>query len=149
VNAAQKVILVSEIEKYFEGNIEGKTIAMWGLAFKANTDDIREASSLDNISILLEKGAKIVAYDSVAENNVKKLLGDKIQFAKSMYEALEGADALFIATEWPEFKNPNFELMAKKMKNKAVFDGRNMYPLEIPEQNGFYYKSIGRKTIVN
>ncbi|MEA1849630.1 MULTISPECIES: UDP-glucose dehydrogenase family protein [unclassified Chryseobacterium] len=149
VNAAQKVILVGEIEKYFGGSIEGKTIAMWGLAFKANTDDIREASSLDNISILLQKGAKIVAYDSVAENNVKKLLGNKIHFAKTMYEAVENADALFIATEWPEFKNPNFELMAKKMKNKAVFDGRNMYPLEIPEQNGFYYKSIGRKTIIN
>ena len=149
VNAAQKVILVGEIEKYFGGSIEGKTIAMWGLAFKANTDDIREASSLDNISILLQKGAKIVAYDSVAENNVKKLLGNKIHFAKTMYEALENADALFIATEWPEFKNPNFELMAKKMKNKAVFDGRNMYPLEIPEQNGFYYKSIGRRTIIN
>ncbi|MEC5172519.1 UDP-glucose/GDP-mannose dehydrogenase family protein [Chryseobacterium nepalense] len=149
VNAAQKVILVGEIEKYFGGSIEGKTIAMWGLAFKANTDDIREASSLDNISILLQKGAKIVAYDSVAENNVKKILGNKIHFAKTMYEAVENADALFIATEWPEFKNPNFELMAKKMKNKAVFDGRNMYPLEIPEQNGFYYKSIGRKTIIN
>lgn len=147
VNAAQKVILVGEIEKYFGGSIEGKTIAMWGLAFKANTDDIREASSLDNISILLQKGAKIVAYDSVAENNVKKLLGNKIHFAKTMYEAVENADALFIATEWPEFKNPNFEIMAKKMKNKAVFDGRNMYPLEIPEQNGFYYKSIGRRTI--
>lgn len=149
VNAAQKVILAGEIEKYFGGNIEGKTIAMWGLAFKANTDDIREASSLDNISILLEKGAKIVAYDSVAENNVRKLLGDRIKFAKTMYEALDNADALFIATEWPEFKNPNFELMAKKMKNKAVFDGRNMYPLEIPEQNGFFYKSIGRRTIAN
>jgi UDPglucose 6-dehydrogenase len=95
----------------------------------------------------LQKGAKIIAYDSVAENNVRKLLGDKIHFAKTMYEAVENADALFIATEWPEFKNPNFELMAKKMKNKAVFDGRNMYPLEIPEQNGFYYKSIGRRTI--
>lgn len=149
VNSAQKVILISEIEKYFGGNIEGKTIAVWGLAFKANTDDIREASSLDNISVLLEKGAKIVAYDSVAENNVKQLLGDKIQYSKTMYDALENADALFIATEWPEFKNPNFELMARKMKNRAVFDGRNMYPLEVPEQNGFYYKSIGRRTIIN
>jgi len=122
---------------------------MWGLAFKANTDDIREASSLDNIALLLEKGAEIAAYDAVAENNVKKLLGDKIQYAKGMYDALEDADALFIATEWPEFKNPNFEMMAKKMKNKVIFDGRNMYPLEIPEQNGFHYKSIGRKTIEN
>ncbi|SUX46919.1 UDP-glucose 6-dehydrogenase tuaD [Chryseobacterium indoltheticum] len=147
VNISQKVILVSEIEKYFEGNLEGKTIAMWGLAFKANTDDIREASSLDNINLLLQKGAKIVAYDLIAEENVRKLLGDKISYAKTMYDALEKADALFIATEWPEFKNPNFEMMAKKMNNKAIFDGRNMYPLEVPEQNGFYYKSIGRKTI--
>lgn len=147
VNISQKVILVSEIEKYFGGNLEDKTIAMWGLAFKANTDDIREASSLDNINLLLQKGAKIVAYDLIAEENVRKLLGDKISYAKTMYDALEKADALFIATEWPEFKNPNFEIMTKKMNNKAIFDGRNMYPLEVPEQNGFYYKSIGRKTI--
>ncbi|WP_159473076.1 UDP-glucose dehydrogenase family protein [Chryseobacterium sp. 18068] len=147
VNISQKVILISEIEKYFNGNLEGKTIAMWGLAFKANTDDIREASSLDNIELLLQKGAKIIAYDLIAEGNVKKLLGDKISYANTMYDALENADALFIATEWPEFKNPNFEMMAKKMNNKAIFDGRNMYPLEVPEQNGFYYKSIGRKTI--
>ncbi len=149
VNSHQKVILVSEIENYFGGNIEGKTIAVWGLAFKANTDDIREASSLDNIRLLLEKGANIIAYDAIAENNVRKNLGDKIQYAKNMYEALDGADALLIATEWPEFKNPNFELMAKRMNNKTIFDGRNMYPLDIPAQNGFYYKSIGRKTIVN
>ncbi|MDT3407606.1 UNVERIFIED_CONTAM: nucleotide sugar dehydrogenase [Pseudacidovorax intermedius] len=149
VNSHQKVILVSEIENYFGGSIEGKTIAIWGLAFKANTDDIREASSLDNIRLLLEKGARIVAYDAVAENNVRKILGDKIQYAKSMYEALDGADALLIATEWSEFKNPNFELMAKRMNSKTIFDGRNMYPLDIPAQNGFYYKSIGRKTIVN
>ncbi|MBO6183340.1 MAG: UDP-glucose/GDP-mannose dehydrogenase family protein [Chryseobacterium sp.] len=147
VNISQKVILISEIEKYFGGNIEGKTFAMWGLAFKANTDDIREASSLDNIELLLQKGAKIVAYDLIAEGNVKKLLGDKISYANTMYDALENADALFIATEWPEFKNPNFDLMAKKMTNKVIFDGRNMFPLEVPEQNGFFYKSIGRKTI--
>ncbi|QQV02128.1 MULTISPECIES: UDP-glucose dehydrogenase family protein [Chryseobacterium] len=149
VNIAQKVILVSEIEKYFKGDLEGKKIAVWGLAFKANTDDIREASSLDNIALLTAKGAKITAYDLIAEENVKKLLGDKIKYANTMYDALEGADALFIATEWPEFKNPNFDLMAKKMKNKVIFDGRNMFPLEVAEQNGFYYKSIGRKTILN
>lgn len=149
VNIAQKVILVSEIEKYFKGDLEGKKIAVWGLAFKANTDDIREASSLDNIALLTAKGAKITAYDLIAEENVKKLLGDKIKYANTMYDALEGADALFIATEWPEFKNPNFDLMAKKMKNKVIFDGRNMFPLEVADQNGFYYKSIGRKTILN
>lgn len=148
VNTTQKVILTHEIEKYFN-NLEGKKIALWGLAFKANTDDIREASSLDNIKILLEKGAKITAYDAVAEDNVKKILGDQIEYAKDMYSALEDADCLLIATEWSEFKNPNFDLMASKMKNKIIFDGRNMYPLETVEQHGFFYKSIGRKTVKN
>ncbi|MBF8457717.1 UDP-glucose/GDP-mannose dehydrogenase family protein [Kaistella sp. G5-32] len=147
VNQTQKVILVSEIEKYFGGNLQGKKIALWGLAFKANTDDVREASSLDNIKLLLEKGAEIIAYDAIAEGNVKKILGDKISYASEMYAALEDADCLLIATEWSEFKNPNFELMAKKMKNKAIFDGRNMFPLEQIEDSGFFYKSIGRKTL--
>ncbi len=146
VNIAQKVILTHDIENYF-GDLKDKKIALWGLAFKANTDDIREASSLDNIKILLEKGAKITAYDTIAEENVRKVIGDKIEYAKDMYSALQDADCLLIATEWPEFKNPNFELMSQKMKHKVIFDGRNMYPLEIPKQNGFYYKSIGRKTI--
>ncbi len=147
VNTAQKVILVSEIENYFGGNLQGKKIALWGLAFKANTDDIREASSLDNIKLLLEKGATITAYDTIAENNVRKVIGDKINYAVDMYSALEEADCLLIATEWPQFKNPNFDLMAEKMKNKVIFDGRNMFSLDLPEQNGFYYNSIGRRTI--
>ncbi|WP_300673902.1 UDP-glucose/GDP-mannose dehydrogenase family protein [Soonwooa sp.] len=148
VNNAQKVILTKDIEKYFN-DLKGKKIALWGLAFKANTDDIREASSLDNIKLLLEKGAKITAYDKIAEANVKHLIGDQIEYAEDMYAALEDADCLLIATEWPEFKNPNFDLMASKMKNKIIFDGRNMFPLEVPEQHGFFYKSIGRKTINN
>ena len=147
INKKQKVILVDEIEKYFDGNIQGKKIAMWGLAFKANTDDIREASSLDNIELLLEKGAQVVAYDAIAEENVRKILGDKIEYAKDMYSALEGADCLLIATEWSEFKNPNFELMASKLKNKVIFDGRNMFSMEQAEGSGFFYKSIGRKTV--
>jgi len=147
INKTQKVILVPELENYFGGSLQGKKIAVWGLAFKANTDDIREASSLDNIKLLLEKGAEVVAYDNIAEENVKKILGDKITYAKDMYSALDNADALLIATEWPEFKNPNFELMAEKMINKAIFDGRNMFPLELAEQNKFFYKSIGRKLI--
>lgn len=147
VNQNQKTILVSEIENYFGGDVKGKKIALWGLAFKANTDDIREASSLDNIKMLLEKGAEITAYDSIAEGNVKKILGDQISYAKDMYSALENADALLIATEWSEFKNPNFELMAKKMRNRAIFDGRNMFAIEKVENSGFYYKSIGRKTV--
>ncbi|AZI33329.1 UDP-glucose dehydrogenase family protein [Kaistella carnis] len=147
VNHAQKIILVSEIEKYFEGNLKGKKIAMWGLAFKANTDDIREASSLDNIKLLLEKGAEITAYDSIAEENVRNVLGDQISYAQDMYSTLENADCLLIATEWSEFKNPNFELMAQKMKSKVIFDGRNMFALEQLEDTGFFYKSIGRKTL--
>ena len=147
VNQAQKVILISEIEKYFGGNLQGKKIALWGLAFKANTDDIREASSLDNIKILLEKGAEITAFDKIAEENVRKILGNKISYAKDMYSAVENADCLLIATEWSEFKNPNFDLLAEKMNNKAIFDGRNMFALEQVENTGFYYKSIGRKTM--
>ncbi len=147
VNQKQKVILAEEIGNYFDGQLQGIKIAVWGLAFKASTDDIREASSLDNIRIFLERGAKVIAYDTVAEENVRKILGDQIEYAKDMYTALDGADCLLIATEWPEFKNPNFKLMAEKLKNKVIFDGRNMFPLELAEQNGFYYKSIGRKTI--
>lgn len=149
VNKNQKVILVPEMEQYFGGSLQGKKIAVWGLAFKANTDDIREASSLDNISLLLEKGAEVVAYDNIAEANVRKIFADKITYAKDMYAALDHADALLIATEWPEFKNPNFALMAEKMNNKAIFDGRNMFPLELAEQHHFYYKSIGRKLVNN
>ena len=147
VNSTQKTILVSDIENYFGGDLTGKKIALWGLAFKANTDDIREASSLDNIRILLDKGAKITAYDLIAEENVRKILGDSIESAKDMYSALENADALLIATEWSEFKNPDFGLMTEKMNNKAIFDGRNIFALEQVEGTGFYYKSIGRKII--
>lgn len=146
VNTLQKVILVPEMEAYF-GSLENKKIAVWGLAFKANTDDIREASSLDNIEMLLDKGAKITAYDPAATQNVQKILGDKIAYADSMYEALEGADALLIATEWPEFKNPNFKLIGEKLNQKVIFDGRNLYPLNLVETHGFHYNSIGRRTL--
>ena len=147
VNKSQKVILISEIEKYFGGNLKDKKIAIWGLAFKANTDDIRESSSLDNIALLLEKGAKITAYDAIAEENVKRIFEDQIEYSKDMYSCAENADCLLIATEWSEFKNPNFDLLAQKMKNKAIFDGRNMFSLDQIENTGFYYKSIGRKII--
>ena len=147
INKSQKIILVSEIEKYFGGNLKDKKIAIWGLAFKANTDDIRESSSLDNIALLLEKGAKITAYDAIAEENVKRIFGNQIEYSKDMYSCVENADCLLIATEWSEFKNPNFDLLAQKMKNKAIFDGRNMFSLDQIENTGFYYKSIGRKII--
>ena len=147
VNSTQKTILVSDIENYFGGDLTGKKIALWGLAFKANTDDIREASSLDNIRILLDKGAKITAYDLVAEENVRKILGDSIEYAKDMYSALENADALLIATAWSALKNPYFGLKTEKINNKSIFDGRNIFALEQVEGTGFYYKSIGRKII--
>jgi len=148
VNEKQKTVLVPEIEEYFGGSLNDIKIAIWGLAFKANTDDIREASSLSNINILLKKNAKITVYDNVAKDNIKKILGNKVNYAKDMYSVLEGADALLICTDWDEFKNPNFELMAKKLKQKVIFDGRNIFPVELPAKYDFFYKSIGRKTIV-
>lgn len=149
VNHRQKTILISDIENYFNGDLKNKKIAIWGLAFKSNTDDIREASSLENINLLLDKGAKVTVYDLIAENNARKILGDRINYAKDMYSVIEEADALMIVTEWSEFKNPDLELMGQKMKNKAIFDGRNVLSLEQINGKGFYYKSIGRKTISN
>lgn len=146
INQKQKIILIPEIEKYL-GGLEGKRIAVWGLAFKENTDDIREAPSLEIIEKLLEKGAKITAYDSIASDNVKKILKDKITYADTMYDCIEDADALIVATEWGEFRNPHFEILEEKMKNKAIFDGRNLYDLNELAAHGFYYKSIGRKLI--
>ncbi|WP_128330156.1 UDP-glucose/GDP-mannose dehydrogenase family protein [Apibacter sp. HY039] len=146
INIKQKTILVPEIEKYL-GNLNGAKIAIWGLAFKENTDDIREASSLEIIEKLLSKGANVIAYDSIAMENVKKVLGNKISYAKNMYECVEDAEALVVVTEWGEFKNPHFDILTKKMKNKAIFDGRNLYNLEELASHGFYYKSIGRKLI--
>lgn len=148
VNQNQKTILVPELEKYFDGDLKGKRIALWGLAFKPNTDDIREASSLDMIKILLQKGASIVAYDPAAAENVKQILGDKIVYAENKYEAAEGADALLIATEWSEFRNPNFSKLGKLLKNKAIFDGRNLFDVEEMKKLDYHYKSIGRQTIL-
>jgi UDPglucose 6-dehydrogenase len=148
INQSQKTILVPVIENYLE-NLKGKKIALWGLAFKENTDDIREASSLEIIDELLKKGAQVITYDPVASENVKKVLGDKISYTNEMYEALQDADVLVIATEWSEFRNPDFDLIASKLKNKAIFDGRNLYELSELQERGFFYKSIGRRTVVN
>ncbi|MDR3273462.1 MAG: UDP-glucose/GDP-mannose dehydrogenase family protein [Flavobacteriaceae bacterium] len=148
VNQNQKTILVPEVEKYL-GGLRGKHIALWGLAFKENTDDIREASSLEIIDKLLNAGATVTAYDSIAANNVKKLLGGKISYAENMYDCVQDADALIIATEWGEFRSPHFHILEKKMKNKAIFDGRNLYDTDEVASHGFFYKSIGRKTMSN
>jgi len=147
VNDAQKTILIPRILDYFKGNLKGKKFAIWGLAFKPNTDDIREAPALYIIDALREAGATISAFDPEAMSNVKQLLGDQIHFAANQYEALEAADALIIATEWNEFRTPSFEKIGSLLRNKVIFDGRNIFDLAQMEQLGYHYESIGRKTI--
>ncbi|MBK7128079.1 MAG: UDP-glucose/GDP-mannose dehydrogenase family protein [Crocinitomicaceae bacterium] len=147
VNEGQKIRLVEKAENYF-GNLKGKKIALWGLAFKPDTDDIREAPSLYIIDQLLAKGASVTAYDPEAMQNVKTLYDGKIIFATEQYQTLEGADALMIATEWSAFRNPDFDLMKKNLNEPVIFDGRNLFDLDEMKDKGFYYESIGRKTIL-
>ncbi|MEN9977506.1 MAG: hypothetical protein RLZZ569_131 [Bacteroidota bacterium] len=147
VNESQKTILFPKITNFFRGELTGKKIAVWGLAFKPDTDDIREAPALYLINALLEKGATVSAYDPEAMNNVKQLLGDKIAYADNEYAALENADALLICTEWGIFRNPDFEKMATLMYDKVIFDGRNLFEVNEMNEKGFYYQSIGRQTI--
>ena len=148
VNEDQKTILFPKIKNYFKGDLKGKTIAIWGLAFKPDTDDIREAPSLYLIDMLLKEGAKIVAFDPEAIENVKNLLGDKISFSQNEYETLEGADALLICTEWGIFRNPDFDKIKALLNDAVIFDGRNLFDLEEMNERGFYYTSIGRKQIL-
>ncbi|MBX2951786.1 MAG: UDP-glucose/GDP-mannose dehydrogenase family protein [Leadbetterella sp.] len=147
VNEKQKIKLIPRVKEYFGGDLKGKTIALWGLAFKPYTDDIREAPSLYNIRALKRAGAKVVVFDPEAIANVKREIGKKVKYASGMYEALEGADALMIMTEWPEFRTPDFAKMAGKLKNNVIFDGRNLYDLEEMKTLNFDYFSIGRETI--
>jgi UDPglucose 6-dehydrogenase len=147
VNTIQKKILVEKMRTYYKGGLKGKKFAMWGLAFKPDTDDIREAPALYIIEELLKEGATIVAFDPEGMPNVKKLMGDKIGYAENRYDALDGADALLIVTEWPVFRTPDFDFMKEKLKAPVVFDGRNLYDLERMKDYGFYYNSIGRKTV--
>ena len=144
INQKQKTILIPRIKEYFKGDLSGKKIAVWGLAFKPNTDDIREAPALYNIDELMEMGASITAFDPEAMDNVKSLLGDKIDFADDQYSALEGADALLICTEWGVFRTPNFDQIKSTLSAQVVFDGRNLYDVEEMEKMGFEYFSIGR-----
>ncbi len=144
INNKQKTVMVPRIKDYFGGNLKGRKIAMWGLAFKANTDDIREAPSLYIINKLLEEGAEVVAYDPEAMENVKSVLGDKIQYGNMQYDILDGADCLLVVTEWQAFRNPNFGKIALKLKNKVIFDGRNLYEHDEMLEIGFDYFSIGR-----
>ena len=147
VNETQKTIIIPRIKTYFNNNIAGKTFAVWGLAFKPDTDDIREAPALYIIEELLAAGAKVVAYDPEAMPNVQRLLGDKIGYATNAYEACANADALIIATEWSLFRTPDFSKVASALTNKVIFDGRNLYELSFMQEQGFYYESIGRVTV--
>jgi UDPglucose 6-dehydrogenase len=147
VNASQKTKLISRMKEHFKNNLKGKTIALWGLSFKPHTDDIREAPALENINELLKAGAIVKAHDPESMNNVKRLLGNKISYHETPYEAADGADAIFIATEWPEFRTPDFEKLSVMLKNKVIFDGRNLYDLAQMKELGYTYFSIGRQTI--
>ncbi len=147
VNEKQKTALLPKIKSHFKNNLKGKKIAVWGLAFKPDTDDIREAPALYNINALLKEGAFVSAFDPEAMNNVKNILEDKIIFATDHYDALQDADALLICTEWSLFRTPDFEKMKKLMKAKLIFDGRNLYDLSQMNELGFQYISIGRKTV--
>ena len=149
VNHFQKLSLVDKVKHYFGDDLSNKTFALWGLAFKPETDDIREAPSLYIIDALLDLGADIIAYDPEAINNVKGLIGDKIKFAENSYDALKDVDALLIATEWSAFRNPDFNKMQELMKNPIIFDGRNLYDLETMNSKAFFYQSVGRATINN
>lgn len=147
VNAAQKLHLIPKVSKFFDHDLKGKKIALWGLAFKPNTDDIREAPSLVLIDELVNLGASVSAYDPEAMENVKALIGDKISFTDNQYDALENADALVIATEWNEFRTPDFNRMKNLMKEPAIFDGRNLFELYQMKECNFHYESIGREIV--
>jgi UDPglucose 6-dehydrogenase len=148
VNEDQKTVLFPRMLNFFRGNLEGKKIAVWGLAFKPDTDDIREAPALYMIRALLAAGATVSAYDPEAMANVKGIFGEQINYATDEYAALAGADALLICTEWSIFRNPNFRAMKDLMADAVIFDGRNLYDLDELTEKGFFYSSIGRKTIL-
>lgn len=147
VNKLQRSYFTDKILSYFKGNVTGKKIAVWGLSFKPDTDDIREAPALDIIRVLLDNGAEISAFDPEAMSNFKNLMGDRIIYASDPYEALDDADALAIITEWTLFRAPDFKLMKKRLKQPVIFDGRNIYELNQMKKSGFYYNSIGRNLI--
>ena len=147
VNEKQKVHLMPKLKSYFNNELKGKKIGLWGLAFKPNTDDIREAPALRVIKELIFEGASVVAYDPEAMPNVKREIGDKIAYAENQYEALRDADALVIATEWSEFRTPDFNKIKSLLKNPVIFDGRNLFELYQMEECGFHYVSVGRRVV--
>jgi UDPglucose 6-dehydrogenase len=145
VNNSQKEIIYMKIKEYFKGKLKDRQFGIWGLSFKPNTDDIREAPSLTLIKKLLTDGARIKAYDPAAMAEVKNQLGNKIEYSKDLYEAAIDVDALILATEWPEFRIPNYKVLEKLMKQKIIFDGRNIYDPDELKELGFKYFCIGRK----
>jgi len=147
VNDKQKEIIFNKIYHHFNGDLKGKRIAIWGLSFKPNTDDMREAPSLVVISKLLKDGATVKAYDPVAMDEAKRKFGDKILYATDLYDAANDADALVLMTEWQEFRVINYKILAKILKSKVVFDGRNIYEATEMAEEGFTYYSIGRKVV--
>jgi UDPglucose 6-dehydrogenase len=147
VNHKQKTFLLPKIKAYFGDDLKGRHFAIWGLAFKPNTDDIREAPALYIMDALLNEGATVTVFDPEAMENVKRIMGDRICYATQEYECLNGADALIIATEWSLFRTPDFDKMAKVMNGKVVFDGRNLFSLDAMERLGYHYESVGRRKI--
>ncbi len=147
VNEQQKLHLIPAINNYFNNDLKGRHFALWGLAFKPNTDDIREAPALYMIEELTKAGATVCAFDPEAMNNVRAMVGDKIEYGQSQYDTLKNADALIIATEWNEFRTPDFGKIAASLKNKAIFDGRNLFDLSAIRELGFHYVSVGRETV--
>lgn len=147
VNENQKTHIISKIKRYYNNDLAGKRFAVWGLAFKPNTDDIREAPALEIIAGLLESGASVCAFDPEAVNNVKAVLGDKIGYGETQYECIDGADALVIATEWNEFRTPDFDKILSLLKDPVIFDGRNVFDVQTMEKKGFHYESIGRPLV--
>lgn len=148
VNDIQKKILIPRIEKHFNNSLKGKTFGIWGLSFKPETDDIREAPSLYMVEALLEHGASLRVFDPEAMPNVEKKFGDKLYYAKNMYDVVKGVDALIICTEWSIFRTPDFEKLKSKMKDPVIFDGRNLYDLNDVKNEGFFYSSIGRQNTI-
>ncbi|GAA4015465.1 UDP-glucose/GDP-mannose dehydrogenase family protein [Hymenobacter fastidiosus] len=146
VNEAQKEVLFDKVTRHFGGQLKGKKMAIWGLSFKPKTDDMREAPSLVIIEKLLAEGCTVTAYDPVAVAEARHTLGDRITYAKDEFDALIDADALLVVTEWPEFRSPNFDVVARLMKQKAIFDGRNIYDAKELHEAGFTYHCIGIRT---
>ena len=147
VNEYQKEVLFTKVKTHFNGNLKGKKFALWGLSFKPKTDDMREAPSLVIIDKLLDAGASVVAYDPVAMYEAERMLGNTISYATDIYESLNDADALLIVTEWPEFRSPDFNEISKRLKNKVLFDGRNIFDSQDMKKLNYSYYCIGIKTI--